>query len=178
MQTQAKQFEVSFINLITATTDSDSKWLDLALEAPTVFGVQCFDKGTDDFEALRGTCLAAYAQTQGGLPDAPNRKDKSAKADEVREKRKAISSAVSTYVGRMRSYWAKANDVEFEKPAQTLDKYLSRLVNSIKEGMGFKGQADVVALIEQAMIAKPEAKQSKVIKANFAPVRKAVRRAA
>ena len=180
MTTAIKAFEQAFIANLTATTESEAKWFELSLEAPTIFGNLCFDKGSDDYQALRDVTMSAYAHTQGGMPVAPDRKDKSAKANEAREKRKAISTTASVYIGRMSGYFAKANGIERVK-VQSLDKYLASLLKKVKDGMGFKAQKDVIALIEASMSIVPEkktkAKASNVVTADFAPKRRAVRQA-
>lgn len=178
MTTAIKAFEQAFIANLTASTESEAKWFELSLEAPSIFGNLCFDKGSDDYQALRDVTMSAYAHTQGGMPTAPDRKDKSAKANEAREKRKAISTTASVYIGRMAGYFSKANGIERVK-VQSLDKYLAALLKKVKEGMGFKAQKDVVALIEASMSIVPEkktkTKASNVVTADFAPKRRAVR---
>ena len=175
MTTAIKAFEQAFIANITASTESESRWFELSIEAPAIFGNLCFDKGTDDYQALRDVTMSAYAHTQGGMPEAPNRKDKSAKANEAREKRKSISTTASVYIGRMAGYFAKANGIERVR-VQSLDKYLAGLLKRVKEGMGFKAQADVIALIEASMTEKPEARakgKGNVVQGNFAPAKRA-----
>lgn len=141
--TKAKQFEVSFIAAITGATEADDKWFTLALEAPEVFGKQCYDNGTDDYQAMRDTCMAAYAATQGGMPAKPERADKSAKANEARELRRRITTTASVYIGRMAGYFAKANDIEREAKPLTLDKAIGRIATLVK-GRAAKGKKPAI----------------------------------
>jgi len=79
--------------------DMAERWVELSLQAPKVFGVNCFVKHSDDYAAMRTTLESAYK-----MPDAPERSDKSAEANIKRAKRKAISSILSVQIARMTRY--------------------------------------------------------------------------
>lgn len=129
--TAIKQFEVDFLAALNQGESARDTWLDLSMRAPEVFGVHCFvpkAKGEErhpDAQALRDTCIQAYAATVGGMPDAPKRDDKSAKANDARAKRNSIQTVASVYMARMQAYQAG-----FQKPKAklTLEAWAKRIL--------------------------------------------------
>ena len=179
MTTKVKVFELAFIKAITESTEADCKWLELSLEAPDVFGKQCFDKGTDDYQALRDVTQSAYAETQGGMPVKPERKDISAKAMEAREMRQKITTVASVYMSRMAGYFAQANGIQRDKKKVTLEAWLKRILTQCKGKKAIvSAPQSLVDAIESCMAQPAKAtKKSNVIKANFAPAKRTIKRA-
>lgn len=127
MQTKAKQFEVSFVNLAMEAGNNNAGWFDLSIQAPDVFGPCCFDKGkdNDDYVALKETVESGLYQKhyREALPkikrlakgETPTAKDR-----EVRERLAKVRGECSVYINRMAGYFRQANEIEADRKVRTL----------------------------------------------------------
>jgi hypothetical protein len=82
------------------------KWVDATNLISRRFGSDFMIKSSDGFRNLKEAMYAYF-----DMPEAPDRLDKTPKAEEDRKQRKAIKATVYTYIDRMGDYFMK----EYEK---------------------------------------------------------------
>lgn len=75
------------------------KWKEAALIIQREYGIDFMVRKSNNFKNLKSKMLEYFE-----MPPAPNRKDKSPIAEELRQKRKNIRSTVYTYIERMGDY--------------------------------------------------------------------------
>lgn len=123
---------------VDAEGDQQFFWVEMSQLAVQTFGQFAFARDFYDVETVKGDvrhephedcqALRTHLESAYGMPDAPERSDKSDKAQATREKRKSISTMLSVYIGRMSKYITMQAP---ESAALTLEAWAKRNIPTL-----------------------------------------------
>lgn len=137
-------------------------WVQAAMLATETFGPDVFVPGTKAEAKMVEAVDEAFPR-----PDAPDRSDKSAAANEARAARKLASTLASNAKARMRKYYEAMAGEKTQAPVnKSLEQWATRAIKSLAQ---VSGNAAAIARIRDALIAAGGKVGNKAVKSAKRP---------